>query len=478
MKTFLETLNSIVKKFTTPLLFLLIILIPFSVRYVFHTPWNFQTGAYSDFTSLSLYISDFVLLALLLFSAFHIPRFLSLDSLWNKLAYGTIGWLLLELLVQNYSTFPLQLYFSLRLVLLIILGLFISKIDFSKNDVTRGTDQQTNFLSKGLTRKNIAWLFVLLGGIQSIIAILQFYLQHSLGLYIVGESHLSPLLLGVAKIVSHGTTLIRGYGTFPHPNLLAGFLVTTTLFNLYLLNKTIQQQNSDSSEIGAEISRGTWNLYKVYIFLFLNIYGLFITFSRGGIIALFVGISVIISYYIYNGEFSRGTFSKISKLLNPLICIVLLSIVMLWPYLGTRATFTDTATKERLFYNTIGIKMMETKPILGLGTGQSVLHMKQFSNEDLEPWEIQPIHNYFLISITEQGIGAILLILLVVLPTYRLIKRGFTDWGLILISINVAIMFLFILDHYFYTIWQTQLLLWVVIGLTLNESQKKSSAEE
>ncbi len=432
-------------KFTNPLLFFLIALIPFSIRHVFDSSWNFQTGAYSDFTSLSLYISDIVLISLLLcfmwnhISSSRLPRLSNLSlplKIWFGLASATVAWLILELFLQSRETLSLQTYCSFRVVLFLAFALVVSRIQVS--------------------REKLAWFFTILGGLQSIIAIFQFYWQKSIGLYILGESHLSPETLGVAKIVSHGTKLIRGYGTFPHSNLLSAFLVCSTLLNLYLLIKKPQ------------ISRGIW----VYILLTLNIFGLFLTFSRGGLLAFGVGLIIIFAYFLINRR-----FSIIRRVFIPVSLIIAGSALVLAPYLSTRTTISDSAVKERLFYNRIGEKMISDKPYFGQGTGISVLHMKQYAETELKPWEVQPIHNYYLISLAEWGIGAIFLIATLLFPILALFKRKMNTWQVILSAIGISFLALFLFDHYFYTIWPTQLLLWLIVGLSLREITYDSSSQ-
>ncbi|HEX3100032.1 MAG TPA: O-antigen ligase family protein [Patescibacteria group bacterium] len=422
------------------LLFFLVALIPFSVRHVFDSSWNFQTGAYSDFTSLSLYISDLVLILIIfifilsfLYQNFISPvaecsPIVTAPKVWLYFAGAAVLWLILELFFQTRATLPFQLYFSVRIVFLIAFTLIVSQIRVS--------------------REKLAWLFTILGALQSLLAIFQFYAQKSLGLYLLGESHLSPGFTGIAKIVSHGTTLIRAYGTFPHANLLSAFLIPAILFNLYLLIKKPQ------------LPRGI----LLYLMLAANIFGIFLTFSRGGILALGVALVVFFTYFLINKQFSRGT-----KLAMPIILVIIASIAILAPYLSTRTTVSDNSTKERLFYDNIGEKMISDKPFFGVGAGLSVLHMKQYSETELQPWETQPIHNYYLISWAEWGIGAIFLIILIVYPIIALFKRNFTEFQVILAAIGVAFLVLGLFDHYFYTIWPTQLLLWLIVGLCLRE---------
>lgn len=82
-----------------------------------------------------------------------------------------------------------------------------------------------------------AWTFGFLavyGAIQSMIGFGQFVLQRDLGLAVFGESVLSPLNRDVARTFIEGGRLLRAYGTFPHPNILAAFLVLSLLSLYYL----------------------------------------------------------------------------------------------------------------------------------------------------------------------------------------------------------------------------------------------------
>lgn len=430
---FLNTIQSIIVKHvscaTEYLLYFLIVLIPFSIRFVFESPLNYQTGAYSDFTSLSLYISDFILMGfIVLVALFHMKQS-RIPRIFLYSIITSIAWLGLELYLQSSSThIPLQIYFSVRVIFLLVLAVSIGKVNVS--------------------REKIAALFSLLGVTQALLAIAQFYLQKSIGLYLLGESHLGPDILGVAKIVAHGTKLIRGYGTFPHPNLLAAFLVCSTILNLYLIVRSSQK------------SRDIF----LYIGLIINIFGLFITLSRGGLLGLAFSLTTILLLFIWNKEYTPA-----KKVIIPIFIAIGVAIVILHPYLNTRTTISDSATKERLFYNEIGESIIKVNPIVGVGAGTSVLHMKQYSSLELSPWEIQPIHNYWLILWTEWGYGSIAIMLLLIYPIFALFKRGMSLWSKFLAGIGIGFLTLFTFDHYFYTIWPTQLLLWLIIGLIIRE---------
>jgi O-antigen ligase len=151
-----------------------------------------------------------------------------------------------------------------------------------------------------------------------------------------------------------------------------------------------------------------------------------------------------------------------------------LAVVIFKPFLLTRATISDSAALQRVFYAKVGWQMIKANPIFGVGIGESVLHMQQYSPVKLWPWQIQPIHNYFELAAAELGIpGALILIWLFLSHlktiTYKF-KTSFDAYCLLLISLLLMFLILMQFDHYFYTLQQTQMLLWVLLGIIAAES--------
>ena len=61
----------------------------------------------------------------------------------------------------------------------------------------------------------------------SILAIVQFFRQSAVGgiMWFVGERWFTASTPGIAQAILDGQLVLRPYSTFPHPNVLAGFLV-------------------------------------------------------------------------------------------------------------------------------------------------------------------------------------------------------------------------------------------------------------
>ncbi len=413
----------------------------FPVRYVFFTKEAVALGIYSDFTSFSLYLSDiFLLLAFL----FILPRGVKVffKSWYLFLAYLSI---IIAFIIKIPHINETNWYFLIK----------FTEFFFVAYGTSRFLLQNTNFKGK------IIKIFVILGSLQSILGICQFYAQKSLGLKRLGEQILDPRIHGLAKIELNKEVFLRAYGTFPHSNLLSVFLFTTLILNIYLFVKA--KSKTHQGILG--------------FLLALNSLGLTLAFSRAAYLATVVGLALILIIFLYFKEFSK-------KLVLCFIILGLSAIVIFFsfkPFIFTRATITDNAVSDRVFYGNVGTIMLKNNLFTGVGLGQSIINMTKYSPVRLLPMQIQPIHNYFLIAATEIGIlGAFLLLILFLIHVKQLIvliinsQVGDRDLMIFLLSVFLGYLVLMQFDHYFYTLQQTQLLLWIILGMIASEKITKN----
>ncbi len=417
---------------------LLIFTIFFPVRYVFYTNLSYYTGAYSDFTSFSLYISDIIIL---IFFFFNWKRFYENNIVYFLVILGS--WLALTVMRSTGNT-SLELYFLFKFYELFVVFLFFSDI---------------RHLRKG--GKIMLWTYLGLLISQILISFYQFFAQKSVGLYFFGESPIGQLLPGVARIVSHETTLVRAYGTFPHPNIFSAFLMVGVMLIAWQILVSLSQKR----------------LIFLYSLLFATITTTILTFSRAGWLGTVVALATMgIIYLAKNGITKRGIHFSIA-----IVVIVSINIGIFHQFLASRTTITDAAIHERIFYNKIGLEMIKDHPISGLGIGSSVLHMKQYAGIELKPWEIQPIHNYYLLTAAETGlVGFVLLIGFFLYLTLNLIRKILKSHDpvvymrrMFLASILFGFFSIMLFDHYFYTLQSPQIIFWIILGLIYAELKRK-----
>src|SRR3989344_4782453 len=445
---------TIIKKFNPARLaklFFLFFLISvfFPIRYVFPTASSYATGLFSDFTSISLYSSDIFLFIAFIFTLWSNKfGFLKQFFAFRFSLFAFIIWLILATFIFNWPISGLNIWFFVKFIELTV--------------VSYGTVQLVISKEKIANRNLFLLLFVCLGTLQSVIGLMQFINQSPIGLNLVGEQTIGPGLWGVAKIVSSGTAYIRAYGTFPHPNLLSAFLLTTILINIYLLTSTTWKK---STKIWLNLA------------LFINIFGLVVTFSRGAFLALGVGLLIYFGFLIVK----QGIRSNGWMIIKLLLAFGL-AFLIFKPFLLTRATVSDQGIVEREIYNQTALNMIKDKPFSGIGIGESLLHMEQYSPVPLNPYQIQPIHNYFLLSAAELGIIGALILIWIFLSHLKALwlrikdKRLEIEIHLLYFVILIAFLVLMNFDHYFYTLQQTQMLLWIVLGLIAAETRPQATS--
>lgn len=222
----------------------------------------------------------------------------------------------------------------------------------------------------------------------SIIAITQFILQSDLGLQFLGEPRISNEIKGIAKLSNN---IIRPYGLFQHPNILAGILVITSFINPYT------------------------NIPKSYS---TQIIGLLSTFSLNGLLAF---------------------TSKHVKTIKTFILVSIIGII----------SFTLIKSPQFL-----------------LERIQQIIEIL-YSPNQAKPWEIQPIHNSFLLSIIKYGPIHLLAFSYLIFNLYKTHKQ-FTLAFIILLSF----------DHYFLTSFQAISLLVITIFTLSAEAPIQTDLEK
>lgn len=408
-----------------------------------------------------------------------------------------IIWTSLSILWSNFK--EISFYRDLKIIEFAFLSIYVAKNFYTVKKIV-----------------NALLIIVIAGNVQSIIAIVQIINQHSLGLKILGESLISQTILGVAKIGIGSEIFIRAYGTFPHPNVLAGFLVFTIVAVLILMIyaksdyiASINHKKGYLSNKGFYVSSNMLNKFLLLSFVLLNI-ALILTFSRSAWFA--IALSCLLIYlwikndYIY---WSSLITQKLFKITPYLILFILLSS----PFIVARLYKIDgnNTISDRIFYNNVAFSMISMHPLNGAGIGSFIPEMQAFSPITLNYWQYQPVHNIYLLIFSELGLFGIMLFIclihtlffykqrkkVITSAFYRILYRMFhvkqfnnldsikpnknPSTGLTIQLLFKLILFAFLLialfDHYFWTIQQGQIIFWLVIGyiLAINQIAAKST---
>ena len=306
----------------------------------------------------------------------------------------------------------------------------------------------------------IYWVLFVSGVSQALLGTLQFHVQHQVGLKWLGEYVSQIGTSGLSTIDVLGQKIIRAYGTFSHPNILAGFLLVSLFIGLYL------------------VSRGGLKS-KIFVGFGLIIlyFGLFSTFSRvsWAIAGLGTLIYLIISVKHY---VKHRSYESLFLLILVLIVSYGTIIITQKDLLISRSTelTNNVSLNYRAEFNSQALTIFKQNPIIGVGVGEYIPTLRETSSivSLNEPWKAQPPHNIFLFVAVELGFVGLILFILILISVLRFTwnkKHLPLVLNIFLILSSFVVVGLF--DHYLVTIQQGRLIFSVILGLAIASNNLK-----
>lgn len=268
---------------------------------------------------------------------------------------------------------------------------------------------------------------------QSALAVAQFFAQGDLGLHFFGESFFDTTTFNVAKtFAANGATLVRGMGTLAHANILGG-LAALTLVAL------------------TNYSRKHPLVYFVSVIILA---GMFFSFSRAAALAFFVALLLLVIF-----QFGRRIFSAAAAT----TIFVTFLIFFGAPFF---ARFADSASSlPTRSAQTLNAFALIRENIFGVGRGSFTAALAdKFPN--LNFYEIQPVHNFFILKTAEESIFTALAWITIfgTLAFYAFQKQKFEALALVVAAFTLANF-----DHYFSTNFAGEAFLWLALGLVISE---------
>ena len=441
------------------LFYLFLITIPFGARILIYQ----FTPEFHEYEAAFLYASDILLVLFLGVWVFHSYVLKNVRMKFKR------RWPLVIFLFLSFGSIffafskGLAIYSFVRLVLLILFALATAKI-----------------IREGMVK--IEHILAIIAGsavFQAMIAFLQFAKQSSLGLKFLGESVLGSDVSGAAKIAVDGVKILRAYGTFPHPNVLAAFLLMG-LFSLYYLWLKTDAKFLNANDTKKSISRKLTFVSVILVSaIFVVLAGLILTFSRtawvvGGLLTLFS-----LAYFIFLPQYRRAA----SVLSLMIVASSFALAVVFSPYIRVRAAVSQTepAVVYRLSYNKMALDIIKKNPF-GVGIGNQVLYSvkngiyQKFGMD--QPWQWQPAHNIYFLIASEVGLLGLFVFLIFVA------KLVISNWKLrdkLLLITAYQLLFTLLLfgfvDHFLWTLQPGRLMLWLIIGILIGVSSAHSTMD-
>ena len=398
---------------------LLIFFLPSNLAYHFFTATATVQGTLVDYLIPKLYLTDLFILGIFILSIPTIRGAVKrhLGGGRYRLLRGVTPWIItffsVTLIHGLLAPYPLAaLWFWFKLLEMTLFAWWL------KTHLSLAAIRYT--LIAGLTM-SVLW--------QSILAIAQWLSQSSIiGYWFLGEPVFSITTPGIAKTTFLGAVKVLPYGTTPHPNVLAGFLV----FSLVILF---------GSSFGSTISK-----YIAGITLLLT--QSLSAWLALGLIVLFIGL--------------KTTFS--TKMVKLLTTFALLSGLTLFILLSTKSSLLDSESFSRRYkLNLVAIKIWADYPLFGTGLNQFTPYLSQYAQIEASTRFLQPVHNIYLLLLSETGLIGLALVILI-------LRQFVKKFSIPLIALLIIGLF----DHYPFTLQTGQLLL--AISLALAAAKSPSSA--
>jgi len=402
---------------------LLIFLFPTQLALHFWPNFAFVFGIRVDYLSPTIYLTD--LLFISLFVPWIIKKRIKATSDIKKYKYLLI--LFFGIIVFNLffsSVFYVSLIKWLKIIEFVALGYYVK----NREDIF------------SIRNVSITLFYSLI--FFSFIGVLQFFRGITLGniLYLLGERSFTIFTPGIALVNLFGDNYLRAYSTFSHPNSFAGFLGASLIFLYFNYLKNI-------------------NIYKFFGLLVI-LSAFVLTFS----LSAFVGLSFCLVLYF---AFKKHLFN-IKGFNLFIILFLLLSFyfsVFSGSILGSGITLSQSFS-ERVELANIAGKMFSESWITGVGLNNFIINEISYTEISSNVWLLQPVHNIYLLLVTEMGIAGILILYYFISFYFVRNTKTKNSWG-ILIIFFVLTTGLF--DHYWFTIQQNMLLLSLFLGISSRE---------
>lgn len=402
------------------LLFLFLLLIPTQLGLHFWPEWSIVSGVRSDYLSPTLYLIDLVWI---LWVVTNLPKSLSttadlrFDKRDYKILFIFLGIILINIVLAG--NWQIAIYKWIRILQFLITVKLI-----------------TNY--KLLITNYLKWIIPIWIGVESLLGMAQLVNGGSLqGIwYWLGERRFELTTPGIAQMAVWGRGLVRAYGTFSHPNSMAGFILVAWIF-----------WNKISPPFGRPSSK---KRVLVWIVNWLAILGIMISGSRT--VWLLLGV-----FLLYTWRKNSGYMMVFGG-----VMLLILSIVSqnyrLSDFVGG---WDSEGISKRMDLNWAAVRMIKDNPLFGVGAGNFVAELPTYNLGvgKINWW--QPVHNIFLLFLSEIGIVGMGIIIFIIIKFWAdtSVRPYMGIWGIILITGMV--------DHYWLTLPQNIWLLAVILGLVL-----------
>lgn len=427
-------------KFISALLYLFVFLLPFQTRWIYAPA--FLNGSYFEYGTFSLYATEILLGIIVILSIIFL--IVKLKQPVNPPTHE-LRW------ASQLTSKPVnRILFLFLLLLLVLLNCFLA-IDkdlafFKLTWFVLAVALFCIILTVKPDFKKISWAFILSGLLQSFFAIQQFIEQKVVANKWLGMASQDPQTLGT-PVVEAGTRWLRTFGTLPHPNMLAGFL----LFGLFLIVRLYSITENKKQK-----------RYLKMIFA-VNFLAMLTTLSRAAILVCALAMLLVVIFSLKD-KIQRNAalyFAGLALFIFVLFCVAYPNLIASRVLGDSRVENISNSSRVEQYREFW--KIYKNNWVAGVGLGNYPLALTKIKPA-LPAYAYQPIHNAYLLIIAELGLVGILFIGLMVYWFIGLFKRSpYSPY----LAFFLCLIFLALFDHFLWSFYFGVMIISIVCALTL-----------
>jgi len=433
------------KKIIEYLFYLFIFFLPWQTRWIwFEDKLN---GGYFEYGSFSLYGTDILFIFLFISVLIYlIWNFKNKTSYFQKIKEK----------LKNIEAINCIIIAFIIFIFISVLGSLNNRLAFyTAFRFLQGSLLLLLILFAGFSFRKVAWSFIFSSLIQSFLALYQFITQTTFSNKWLGLAFHDAAAGGTFVVETVLRRWLRAYGSLPHPNMLAGFLVISLLLLITLYLQT---------------SYGYKKIILMISFIIVS-FALLASFSRSALLALVFGIIIFWLKILFKKTNWDIKISLIKFTFLILLIAIIFGLIYSEPVLVRLAGEQRLELKsslERLTYSSQALSLIKNNWFWGLGIGNYTLSIYILINPFWSVWQYQPVHNIFLLSFAELGIiGFSIFVFLFIITFLKTAKSKINSWQNIYFIIFVLLFLIGFFDHYLWTLHFGILIFWLNLGLLL-----------
>lgn len=401
-----------------------ILTLPIQLSKFFFPNYAYIIGIPIDYRAIAIYLIDIAVIAYLFTFTFENAKKLKLilNTQKNYIFALTVFNLYLFANAAFFSQSPqASLAFCAKIALFSMFSIFA-----------------THNLSDKKLFKTAVLVLTLSASWQLVLAFLQITFEKTVGLWFLGERNFSSTTTAIAHTNLFGIQYLRPYGTFPHPNVMGAFFAFVAIITLFYIQKSSLLSRNFLPKKLQIVSSKTLNQLLIVV----PILGVLISFSRGALITLAVAALIY---------FKRPKYF--------FIAIVAVSVLAFFAIHFSPDTQIPSIA-ERLTLIQASFNIASINPIFGVGSNNFILVLSKLNLTSLSDTRLlQPVHNVFLLILTENGLIGLLLFAGVLISISRNINNNLK------LSLFLALLIFASVDHFLWTLEQGQLLFFLTLAI-------------